>query len=98
MQGLQTDPVQYYTYGTIIIRILRHGPGITSTIAIVFLVNDTNTNTNTDTNADTNADTDTELCRRGFDRPDMPFNTELVQMELDLLCIRLIVVDTATTP
>ena len=40
--------------------MLRHGSGITSTIAIVFLVNDTNTNPdkNPDTNADTNADTD----------------------------------------
>ena len=46
--------------------MLRHRAGITSTIAIVFLLNDmntitnTNTNTNADMNKDTHADTNTD--------------------------------------
>ena len=38
------------------IRMLRHGTGITSTIASVFLLNDMNTITNSNTNTNTNAD------------------------------------------
>ena len=45
--GMNTH-VQYYTYGTIMICMLRYSSGITSTVAIVFLVNDTNTNADTD--------------------------------------------------
>ena len=61
--------VQYYKCGTIMIRMLRHSSGITSIIAIVFLINNdtnennkiknknmnTNTNTNTKMKLNTNA-------------------------------------------